>query len=188
VAQPTFFKPMAFKTMAFKPMAPSGGAFLVFIGAGLIGFALGPLELRVKLFFGASVIGVVALIVVSALGRILRRTRPPTRAEMLLVWPPVAAEFALMLWLTIYSQLHLEERPAWLLSLAIVGVHFLPMIWSFGPAIALLGLSCLATAGAGWAFPEAPLAWIIGLDGTLKLGFGAWMFSSLLQPARPIPA
>lgn len=125
----------------FKPMSASGGAFLACVGAGLIAFAFGPADLKTNLLVGAAIIGVVALIVISALRRILQ-TSQPTRAEIMLVWPPVAVELGILVWMTSFSGLTFDERTAWVISLAIVGVHFLPMVWSFGPLICGSG-SCL---------------------------------------------
>jgi hypothetical protein len=78
------------------------------------------------------------------------------------------------------------ERALWLGAFAIVAVHFLPMYWSHGTRIALLGLACLAACAAGLMAPSIPLNWVLALDGALKLVFGLWMLSAIVGTAKSL--
>lgn len=162
----------------FRAMTPSGGAFLACIGAGLIGLAAAPPGIGLGLFIGGAAAGAAALVGIAIYSRTILGRRP-TRTQVLLVWPPVLVEFAIFWALARWTAM--GERTMWLAVLTIIALHLLPMVWSFGPLIVALGLSCLCIAGGGWAMPDAPLGWIIAADGALKLVFGVWMLSGLFR-------
>jgi len=70
------------------------------------------------------------------------------------------------------------EHVRWLWVSLIVGVLFLPMAVAFGPRMLLLGCACIATAFVGLVVPTVPYEAFGIVDGTLKVGFGAWLFST----------
>jgi hypothetical protein len=77
---------------------------------------------------------------------------------------------------------HMAHAPMLEITLAIVGFHFLPMRWSHGPLMPVLGAAVLAWLGAGVTM-HLPLPVIAAGDGLLKLGFGLAMAWPLVKPA-----
>lgn len=71
------------------------------------------------------------------------------------------------------------------ITLAVVGLHFLPMRWSHGPLMPLLGVAVLMWLGAGVTM-HLPLPAIAAGDGLLKLGFGAAMAWPLMKSAPKV--
>ena len=156
------------------PMTPSGGAFLAAFGAGLIAFVLTPAELRTYVLIGFVAFALVALVMVGAVAR--TRIGAPTARQRWLVWPPVIVEAGVFWLLFRYS--NFDVRTGWIAANAIVAVHFLPMVWSFGPVIDVLGASCLAWAMAAWLYEPIPLPLVVAADGALKLVFGLVMLAA----------
>ena len=69
------------------------------------------------------------------------------------------------------------EHVRWLWVSMIVGIHFLPMAFSFGPRMLLLGTACIANAVLGLLLQDLPYEIFGVLDGCLKVGFGFWLFA-----------
>ena len=67
--------------------------------------------------------------------------------------------------------------------LAIVAVHFLLMIWSFGRWIFYLGIEILVWLAIAW-MQALPLPITLVGDGLLKIGFGATMAAPLFLRAK----
>ena len=166
----------------YKPMTPGGGAFLVCVGAALVSAAFVPWAIGGQLLLGGFIVGALAIVVVSIIGRRRGLPKPATR-DIVLVWIPVALEAAAFFFLL--PLVPDDFRIRMVAVIAIVGAHFLPMAWSFGSLIAVLGLACLGVAAAGWFAPAIPAEALIATDGLLKLAFGLAMFAALF---RPIPA
>ena len=81
---------------------------------------------------------------------------------------------------------HMAHGMMFEIALAVVGFHFLPMRWSHGPLMPLLGTAVLVWLGAGVA-THLPLPVIAAGDGLLKLGFGTAMAWPLMKSATTIP-
>jgi hypothetical protein len=159
-------------------MTAGGGAFLICVGAALISAAFIPWAISGQILIAGFVIGALAIMVVSLVGRRRGLPKPSTR-DIVLVWIPVAVEAAAFLFLV--PMVPNDFRARMIAILAIVGAHFLPMAWSFGPLIAVLGLCCLSVAAAGLLIPTIPAEVLIATDGALKLCFGLAMFAALFR-------
>ena len=70
------------------------------------------------------------------------------------------------------------EEIRWLWVSLIVGVHFLPMAFAFGPRMLLLGGGCIATALLGLSLPSVPYEVFGIVDGMLKVAVGAWLLAT----------
>src|SRR5262249_15000036 len=125
------------------------------------------------------VLGAVASAMASIIGR-KRGLAKPSLRDMVVVWIPVVAE--LLVFLLVYPRLPDDMHLRMVVTIAIVGLHFLPMAWSFGPLIFWLGLACMAVAACGQFVPAIPLPALIATDGALKLAFGLAMFAGLFRP------
>lgn len=164
-----------------RPMTSGGGAFLMIVGAALISAAFMPWSIGGQILIGGFILGALAIVAVSMIGRKRGMPKPPTR-DIILVWVAVAVELAAFL--IIMPLIPPDFRISMIVVIAIVGAHFLLMAWSFGPLIVALGLCCLGVAAAGQLVPSIPPAALIGIDGALKLAFGIAMFTALFRP-RP---
>jgi hypothetical protein len=171
----------------YLPMTPGGGAFLACVGAAILSTTLTPSSLSGPALVAGFAIGILALIATSIAGR-LRGLPKPTTRQLVLVWIPVAAE--MLLFFLLLPRLPLDERTSMVAIIAVVGAHFLPMVWSFGPLIVWLGLACMAVAAAGLLIPQIPSVALVVADGVLKLVFGLAMFAALLRvpPCVPSPS
>jgi hypothetical protein len=168
----------------YRPMTPGGGAFLICVGTALLATAWLPWSIGGLFLIGGFVLGGLAIMATSIAGR--RRGLPkPSRRDIVLVWIPVAVEMAVFVFL--FPHLPPDPRLQMMAVLAVVGLHFLPMAWSFGPLIAGLGVACIAVAATGQLVTGIPTAVVIAVDGALKLGFGLVMFAGLFR-APPAPA
>lgn len=165
-----------------KPMTAGGGAFLVIAGIALIGFALLPAPLKFQFLGGGFALGAVAIVVASVVYRGV--AGKPSRQQVLILWLTIAVEVLLIA--VLVPQLS-DERSMWLALLGIVGLHLLPMYWTHGVLIAVLGLANLIVVATAWRLRDIPLQWVIEIDGLLKLAFGVWMFflAHQLKNQRP---
>lgn len=162
----------------YRPMTSGGGAFLVCVGiALLIGAAL-PGDMSNTALICGFVAGVVGIVIASIAGRRLGLPRPATR-DILIVWACIAAE--MFVFLVLAPHIQADARTSTLFVLAIVGLHFLPMAFSFGALIFWLGVACIAVPAAGFFVPAIPLDLITLADALLKLGFGLAMLAGLMR-------
>jgi hypothetical protein len=169
----------------YRPMTPGGGAFLTCVGAALLAAAALSWPIGGYVLLAGFAAGAVALTVTSVVGR--RRGLPkPSLRDLLLVWGPALAE--LLVFFFLFPLLPHDERLQTTAVIAVVGLHFLPMIWSFGPLILWLGLACIGVAAAGLFVPQIPLTTLIAADGFLKLTFGLLMFAALFRVPGRTPA
>lgn len=81
---------------------------------------------------------------------------------------------------------HMAHSMMFEITLAIVGFHFLPMRWTHGPLMPLLGAAVLMWLGGG-VMMHLPLPVIAAGDGLLKLGFGLAMAWPLIKSATTDP-
>lgn len=160
-----------------RAMTPAGGAFLACIGAVLAVGAFESSPVRYQLLGLGFIAGFAGLAATAIFTRFFRNERPAVH-EVLLVWPPVFAQIMTLWAIGLYLP---DERAIWLAALAVTGLHLLPMYWSFGPAIVILGLLCLSGAFVGFLFPGLPLASVIAADGGMKLVFGLMMFAGAFR-------
>jgi hypothetical protein len=165
-------------------MTPGGGAFLACVGAALIAVATLPWSIGGYVLEAGFAAGAVALVITSILGR-KRGLAKPSLRDLVLVWIPVAAE--LLVFFFLFPLLPHDDRIQMIAVIAVVGLHFLPMTWSFGPQIFWLAVWCISVAAAGWLVPAIPLPVLIAIDGLAKLAFGLAMFAGLFRSTPTAP-
>lgn len=156
------------------PLVRSAGLFLLVIGAGLLaGLYVGGREpIHRPTFFVATALGFTALFAFAdrlSFG-------PPRRKQLLALAGAIALEIALLTALSLFMP-RTSARDYWLWTLFIVGVHFLPMAYTFGPAMVALGSACMVVAFLGLA-SAIPFSVAGSIDGLLKMVFGAAMLST----------
>jgi hypothetical protein len=164
------------------PMVRGGGSFLVLLGLGLM---LGVISatssaINTKPFIAGAILGLISI-------PIVRRTwwlGPPSRKQVIALAMAIGLELLLFAMLANFLHTDTAERDRWLWSLCIVGIHFIPMYWTFGPKIFALGVACVGIAVVGLMTPQLSFAVVGGIDAALKVGCGVWMF---LTPAYPQP-
>jgi FtsH-binding integral membrane protein len=157
------------------PLVRSGGLFLLLIGAGIVAGALvgGREPVHRPIFFAATVVGFTALF---AFAKRLSYG-PPTRKQIVALVVAIALEVILLTTLSVFLP-KTTARDYWLWTLLVVGIHFLPMGYAFGPTIAALGGACIINAIIGLA-SDIPFVVFGMMDGLLKMGFGFAMFRAL---------
>ena len=161
------------------PMQQGGGSFLACMGTALIFGAFSPRYVFIALGCGMA-IGLLAIVSV----RISWWQAGGARPSALQVWMLIAAiALEFVLFATVFPHVPDDMRLRWVVALAIVAVHFLPMAWTYGPPIVLLALSGMVWLAAAFWLPAIPLGVVIGIDGALKLFFGLVMMTQNF--ARP---
>ena len=161
------------------PMQQGGGSFLACLGTALIFGAFCPRHAFFALGCGVA-IGLLSII--SA--RISRRRAGGARPSALQVWMLIAAiALEFVLFAIVFPHVPEDMRLRWVVALAIVAIHFLPMAWTYGPPIVLLALSGMVWLAAAFWLPAIPLGVVIGIDGAIKLFFGLVMMTQNF--ARP---
>jgi hypothetical protein len=153
------------------PMLRAGGAFLLFIGLGLIGAIAfsGSALVNYNVFYAGAAAGVAALFFARRLS-----TGRRTRIQIFALAGAILLEVLLLILMGRTLPPGTEEHVRWLWVSAIVGVHFIPMSLCFGPRFLVLGVACIANAGLGLLAAGIPYE-VFGLvDGILKLSFGVW--------------
>ena len=139
--------------------------------------------MNTKPFIAGAVLGLISI-------PIVRRTwwlGSPSRLQVAALAFAICMEIALFAALRQLLPSDTTERDRWLWSLIIVGVHFIPMYWTFGLRILVLGVSCASAAAIGLASHRVPFAIFGSLDAVLKIGFGAWLFCTAANPRRDSP-
>ena len=162
------------------PIARSGGLFLLIVGAGLlaaIAFS-GSALVDYRIFFAALAVAMVSLFFADR-----PSTGPPTRLQIAALVFAVTLEGVLFGSMNRFLPPGTEEHVRWLWVSIIVGVHFIPMAICFGPALLVLGGSCIATAAAGLMMPNVRYEVFGVIDGLLKVVVGAWLL--LINPIEP---
>jgi hypothetical protein len=105
---------------------------------------------------------------------------PPSWQQILVLAGSVLLEL-ILIQVVVRSVYHLGERTIVVSVLLIVGVHFLPMAFAFGPMIGILGILTILNAGAGlWLRPTMNLSLLWFFDGLLKLTSGIAMMVVVL--------
>lgn len=148
------------------PLVRSGGLFLLLIGSGIITDII---------FKGAFMIGT-GLAVLSLLFAKVLSFGKPSSIQIFALALAVLLEIVLLI--TISNVLPSDINPAvrlmWILM--IVGIHFLPMAFCFGPRFGMVGILCILNASVGLVLGDLPSEVFLFTDGALKVGFGVWLF------------
>ena len=157
------------------PIVRSGGLFLLIIGAGLLAAiaASGGAPVNHGVFYAALAAALLSLFFAGRLS-----FGSPTALQIGALVFALALQGALLVLQGRLLPPTTPEHIRWLWVSSIVGVHFLPMAVAFGPRMLLLGGACIATALVGLALPSVPYEVFGIVDGALKVGFGAWLFST----------
>lgn len=158
------------------PLIPGGGLFLIPIGLCIIAGAF-VARARMFLVWTGIALGVLAIMLG---GRFLKGLPPPGVVQVAFFAAAIVAE-AIAFRVAMPRVRPLGVRRALLVTLAIVGAHFLVMVPAFGVPIFVLALLCLGNAAAVWRLPTYPIsaAWFV--DGVFKTGVGVAMW--LASPA-----
>ena len=174
------------------PMQPTGGAFLIGIGSGVVVgagavAATGALQAFISPMLAGAVAGAAFLIAARVWGS--GRFGRPSRSHILALALAIALEIAVFWalgaagWFNVW-----DNRTGMSVGLGIVAVHFVPMRFSHGPPMLWLGGAVLVWV----AFADVlhlPLPMLILGDGLLKVGVGAAMARPLFTGlTRPEPA
>ena len=157
------------------PIVRSGGLFLVLVGAGLLGGIAfsGAALVDYRVFFGGVTLAVLSLSFAGPLS-----FGSPSRLQIAALVFALILEGGLFAVMGRFLPPGTEEHVRWLWVSIIVGAHFIPMAVCFGPPILVLGVACIANAVMGLMLPEVPYEVFGVVDGVLKVGIGAWMFST----------
>ena len=154
------------------PLIRSGGLFLIIMGAMIMAGASLP---RVRNILVAAGLAFASLVTALAAARLTHPLGTPSWQQILVLAGSVLLELILIP-VVVRSVNHLGERTIVLSVLLVVGVHFLPMAFAFGPMIGLLGILTILNAGAGlWLKPDLNLSIFWFFDGLLKLTGGIAM-------------
>lgn len=154
------------------PSIRSGGLFLAIMGLAMVmaTFLGSGQGANLTMFFGGTTLAILSF---PALRSKLSYGKVSKKQTVALI---AAIVFGALLLTTICPRFEMSgERVYWLVTLLLVGVHFLPMTWTFGPSMALLGTLCIVNAGFGLLFPKIPFMFSGVADGTLKLAIGITM-------------
>ena len=149
------------------PLAPMGGAFVAIMGAFvLLGSAVPKARMSlVYLGLGAATLALIFS------GRLAAGVPPPTKWQVGWLIAAIIVEF--LAFATLMPRVRAQGyRAVLVLTLAIVGAHFLIMLPAFGPFIAIVGALCVANAAAAWRWSHyrIEIAWLV--DGLVKLAGG----------------
>jgi hypothetical protein len=102
---------------------------------------------------------------------------PPTPGQIIAWIGSIAHEVLSMVVLGAVLQ-NSSARAYWLWILLIVGVHFLPMAFAFGPLIAVLGVLCIVKALVGLEVRNVSFLVFGCVDGLLKIRLGIAMLGA----------
>lgn len=159
------------------PLIRSGGLFLIIMGAMIMAGAALP---RARNILVAAGLGFASLVTALAARSLTHPLGRPSWQQILVLAGSVLLEL-IMMQVVVRHVYHLGERTIVLSVLLIVGVHFLPMAFAFGPMIGLLGILTILNAGAGlWLKPDLNLSLLWFFDGLLKLTGGITMMVVVL--------
>ena len=135
---------------------------------------------RVRNILVAAGLAFASLVTALAAARLTHPLGRPSWQQILVLAGSVLLELILIP-VVVRSVNHLGERTIVLSVLLVVGVHFLPMAFAFGPMIGLLGILTILNAGAGlWLKPDMNLSILWFFDGLLKLTGGITMMVLVL--------
>jgi hypothetical protein len=162
---------------AYLPMTASCGVFVICVGLGLVAGGLSPSLIYTGIAAG-FIAGFIGMIVAAIIATRMKLGRPTV---LQLATPSICAVVEVALLFALMPHLPHDERTIFIVVLAVVGVHFLPMMVSYGPLIGALGLACAAAAGVAWLTPGETLSTILIVDGALKIVFGIAMLPALAR-------
>lgn len=147
------------------PLVQSGGLFLLLIGSGIV------MDI---IFKGAFMIGT-GLAILSLLFAKVLSFGKPIRLQMIALALAIFLEVVLLIVMVnvLSSDVNPAIRLMWILM--IVGIHFLPMAFCFGPRFGIVGILCILNASTGLILGDVPREVFLFTDGALKVGFGIWL-------------
>ena len=156
------------------PMVRAGGLFILIMGIGVALGGLFPGLRKALLVMGGTAATMAIIFFADALTRPLGR---PTANQIWALGVAILFEMALI-FAVVRRYRNSGERTFLLAILFVVGIHFIPMAFTFGPLCAVLAVSAMANAGVGlWVKREASLKSIWMAEGVLKLAIGGLMYS-----------
>jgi hypothetical protein len=156
------------------PMIRAGGLFILVMGLGV---TLGGVFSRQRKWLLASGGGAATATIVLCANALSRPLGEPTHLQFWALAGAILLELALV-GFVVARYRNAGERTFLLAILFVVGVHFLPMAFAFGPLCAALGICAMANAGVGlWALRDVSLRYFWLMDGALKIAFGGLMLS-----------
>lgn len=158
------------------PIRRSGGLFLILVGITLLlslVFADGNLVNQMIFVIGIT-ISILSFFTVKYFshGR-------PSRHQIIALGFALLLELILSILLINIVPQGTSERNMWLYGFIIVGIHFLPMAYSFGSIMLILGTGCLVNATLGLLIPQFPYEVFGIIDGMLKLEIGVILFTGI---------
>ena len=151
------------------PLLRIGGLLLLVVGTAIVAGGLVPRRAW-PLFSAGATLGTVAAVMAGL--SILRPTGRPTVLQVVSLVVAVVVEIVGIVWAnaTLRSK---GERTLILVTLLVVGVHFLLMAPAFGPMFVVLGACSIGNATVGLRSRPWSLFWAV--DGGLKAAVGAVM-------------
>lgn len=169
---------------AYLPMTAPCGVFVICVGFGLVagGISSSLIYSGIAAGFVAGFIGMIAAAIIAT------RMRLGKPSLLQIVTPSICAAVEIALLFALMPYLPHDERTIFIVVLAVVGVHFLPMMVSYGPLIGALGAACAVAAGIAWLTPGEPLSIILIVDGVLKIVFGIAMLPALARRPPSVAA
>ncbi len=156
------------------PLAPLGGLYIATVRACLVAGAAVPRLRTASVWIGLG-LGIVA--VTAFAGRLVPAVAPTTLQIGALV-TAIVVEFAAFP-LVMPRVRPRGERAVAVATLAIVGAHFLIMEPALGALAGVLGLACMANAGALARVPGYGVRAAWAVDGGLKVAFGVAMVAGV---------
>ncbi len=168
------------------PMQPTGGGFLIGIGAGIaVGAgtvaATGALQTFLSPMLAGAAAGAAFLIAARVWGS--GRFGRPSRSHVLAMLVAIALEIGVFWALAAGGWFNAWDGRTYMsVALGIVSAHFLVMRLSHGPPMLWLGVAGLAWIALADGL-RLPLAVLILGDGLLKLGVGAAMARPMFSGA-----
>ena len=165
----------------YLSMTASCGAFVICVGLGLIAGGLSARLIYPALAVGFGS-GFIAMILTAIMALRMGHRKPSLLQRLT---PSICAIVEIIVLMALVPFIPADARTLFIVVLAVVGLHFLPMMVSYGPLAGGLGLACVIAAGAAWAMPAEPLVVILLVDGGLKVAFGLVMLAGLSSRHRP---
>ena len=122
----------------YLSMTASCGAFVICVGLGLIAGGL-----SARLIYPALAVGFGSGFIVMILAAIMAMRMGLGKPSLLQrLTPSICAIVEIIVFMALAPLIPPDARTLFIVVLAIVGVHFLPMMVSFGPLVGVLGVAC----------------------------------------------
>lgn len=157
------------------PLMRGGGAFLVAIGLGIIAGSFTTVR-RTRLVF--LIIGAGLGVLIMAVGGATKVIFAGLPYPQIWQWVVLGLAFVIegvLVNVVLRKVPDYNSRDFWLWILFIVGAHFLILGFSHGPVCAVLAVACMVNAVIGLRAASVDVRIFWGVDGALKVLFGAAM-------------